>query len=318
MPRQMLRASLILIAACHGPSDAPVPVVVALAPPVTVVLPPPDAPTTPTTPTIPPNTILLAPVAMDGPYKSANEACEQAQPCGFTDMTAQGIPSKPATVASCPALRSSDFLDPNSVDPNPTGLGIDMAQLSHTAKGMELRIGSQSCAEPKGLRGEEDIYYMFVERADGWWRSEPLWKWSYNDKYGDGTMRVRWNDAKPGRTFVGVMAGENDLVCMKQGSQSSTLEMMIRVESGTKTPIVFAPLVVGERFSVQPMQDLAGENCKASKSATEMDEHWSSDDDLELTGPGAWRGLRTDGGILEIRFTDDDQPSTAGHYRFTR
>ncbi|HEX7702734.1 MAG TPA: hypothetical protein VF403_18470, partial [Kofleriaceae bacterium] len=226
--------------------------------------------------------------------------------------------TKPATKPSCPALRSSEFVDPNATDPNPKGMGVNMVQLSHKSKDLELRLGSQSCAEPKGMRGEQDIYYMFVKRSDGWWRSEPLWQWQYNEKYSAGTMLVRWNDAKPGRTFVGVMAGEDSLVCEKQGYAHQTLELMIRVEPGKKTPVVFAPLVVGERSAVEPMDDTAGVDCKASKHSAELDEHWTSDDDLELTGPGTWHGFRSDAGLLEIGFAGGDKPSSVGHYRFTR
>jgi hypothetical protein len=128
---------------------------------------------------------------------------------------------------------------------------------------------------------------------------------------------VRWNDAKPGRTFAGVMAGQDDLVCMKQGTAHSTLELMIRVEPGKQKPVVFAPLVVGERSAVEPMSDVPGD-CKASKHSTELEEHWTSDDDLELTGPGTWLGFQSDAGLLQIGFQGGDKPSSVGHYRFTR
>jgi hypothetical protein len=312
-----MRASvLIVFAACGTPSEAPSTVVVAPKPTVSQGQAPRDAGADAST--IPPNTILLSPVAMDGPYKSANEACEHAHPCGFTDMTEMGRYTNPSTKTSCPALRNSDYADPNSTDPSPNSRGINMAQLSHKSKDLELRIGSQSCAQPKGMRSEQDIYYMFVKRSDGWWRSEPLWQWSYNDKYGGGSMLVRWNDAKPGRTFVGVMAVEDDLACDKQGYAHSTLELMIRVEPGKKAPVVFAPLVVGERSAIEPTPELAGSDCKASKHSAELDEHWTSDDDLELTGPGTWRGFRSDAGVLEIGLGGDDKPSSVGHYRFTR
>jgi hypothetical protein len=310
----MRASALILFAACGSPSEVPSAVV---EPKPTISEARDAGAVTLDASTIPPNTILLSPVAMDGPYKSANDACEHAQPCGFNDITAAGDYIDPAKKPSCPALRSTDYVDPNAASPT-VGVGINMAQLSHKSKDLELRVGSQSCAEPKGIRGEQDIYYMFVKRADGWWRSEPLWQWSYNDKYGNGTMLVRWNDAKPGRTFVGVMAGQDNLVCEKQGFAHSTLELMIRVEPGNKTPVVFAPLVVGERSAVEPIQDLAGVDCKASKHSTELDEHWTSDDDLELTGPGTWLGFRSDAGLLEVGFQGADQPSSVGHYRFTR
>ena len=310
-----MRAQVLLVfAACGAPSEAPATAVVAPKPTIS------DAgavaAVTPDANTIPPNTILLSPVAMDGPYKSANEACEHAQPCGFTDMTEMGRYTHPATKTSCPAMRSGDYVDPNSSDPSPSSRGSP-TQLSHKSKDLELRIGSQSCAEPQGMRGEQDIYYMFVKRSDGWWRSEPLWQWSYNDKYAGGTMLVRWNDAKPGRTFAGVMAGQDDLVCEKQGTAHSTLELMIRVEPGRKTPVVFAPLVVGERSAVESMSDVPGD-CKPSNHSTELDEHWTSDDDLELTGPGTWLGFQSDAGLLQIGFSGGDKPSSVGHYRFTR
>ena len=95
---------------------------------------------------------------------------------------------------------------------------------------------------------------------------------------------------------------------------------MIRVEPGIATPVVFAPLVVGERFALEVDKDLAdaADDCKASKHADELEEHWTSDDDLELTGADTWRGFRSDGGSLEIGFTGGDKPSSVGRYRFTR
>src|SRR5450755_885997 len=110
-----MRASVAMLmwcAACGSPSEAPSAVVVA----PTVKSAPHDAGAVAVTPdasTIPANTILLSPVAMDGPYKSANEACEHAQPCGFTDMTEAGEYIDPAKKPSCPALRSTDYADPN-------------------------------------------------------------------------------------------------------------------------------------------------------------------------------------------------------------
>lgn len=309
-----MRASLcVLLFACQ--SEAP----------PTPTSPTPVAPVNPlsdaaiaVTPAIPPNTFMLSPLTMDGPYASANEACQHAKPCGFTDINEKGDFIKPQIKTSCPALASSEFVDPNATDPSPKSMGINMAQLAHTSKDLQLRIGSQSCAAPKGIRAEHDIYYMFVKRADGWWRSEPLWQWRYNDKYESGTMLVRWND-QPGRTFAGIAAGLDALECSKQGYSHSTLELMVRVEPGTKTPVVFAPLVVGERFALEPMEPVAqGIDCKASKRSTELTEHWSSDDDLELTGAGSWSGVHADGSLLEIGFFGEPKPSSVGHYRFTR
>lgn len=326
------RLAIILLAACHARDAAPASASVTEAAPIAAdaaiaqPVPPPrdaavavaaaDAPA----PASPPDTTVLTPVAMDGPYKSVAEACDHAAPCGFTAMTDAGDFTKPATKTSCPALESNQYIDPNSARPEP-GIGLDMAQLSHASKELELRIGSESCAEPKGMRGEHDIYFMFVKRADGWWRSAPLWQWSYNDKYGAGTMLVRWND-QPGRTFAGIAAGLSELTCDKRGDEQSTLELMVRVEPGTTAPVVFAPLVVGERSQLDPVDErlgfAEGSECKSSKHRDELTERWSTPDDLELTGTAMWQGARRDDHGLYIGFTGDRAPSSAGRYRFTR
>lgn len=311
----MRALALIVIAGCQAGDG------VVAAPPATPAAPPPklvaDAAVVTPDAGLPPNTTVLAPVAMDGPYKTIAEACHHAKPCGFTDMDDQGRERSPATKTSCPALESSQFVDPNAEDPRPNGKGINMAQLSHRSKDLELRIGSQSCAAPKGIRSEHDIYFMFVKRAEGWWRSVALWQWSYNDKYANGTMLVKWND-QPGRTFAGIAAGTSEVTCNRQGYEHDTLELMVRVEPGTTTPIVYAPLIVGERTQLDPIEELAPQDCKKSRSATELTEHWSSDDDLELTGAATWNKAPFDNGVLTIWLLGDRVPSSVGHYRFTR
>jgi hypothetical protein len=282
-----MRFALLFVAGCSAVEAAP-----AAPPPVAV------------------NPIALAPVAMDGPYKTLMQACVHAKPCGFTDLNEKGIESVPQKKTTCPSLAGDDDYDPNA------GLAGGTA-LSHKSKDLQMRIGSQSCAVPKGIRGEQDIYYMFVKRADGWWRSERLWQWSYNDKYAGGTMLIKWND-KPGRSFAGVMAGQYDTACNRQGTTLSALEMMIRVEPGTTSPIVYAPLVVGERSNLElnDPKDINNESmfdCKPTSHADEMTEKWTGDDDLELSGIGTWNGIPFSDGMFTAT-----APSTAGHYRFTR
>jgi hypothetical protein len=57
------------------------------------------------------------------------------------------------------------------------GFGRDgkPARLDHKVGDLQIRIASQSCAVPKFLRWQHNIYYAFVSRPDGWWRSAPLW-----------------------------------------------------------------------------------------------------------------------------------------------
>lgn len=259
--------------------------------------------------------VTLTPVAMDGPYKSQHEACVHATPCGGTQIDAKDPFKfvKPPKVATC-----AEF-DINGSDGNGKNTRLD-----HTAGDLAIRIASQSCAVPAGIRWDHNIYYMYVKRADGWWRSAPLWQFHYNEKYESGSMLIKWND-QPGRTFAGILAQLNSLACMKYGSSSSTVELMVRVEAGTNSPIVFAPLVVGERFSREIDKDNPPEpgsdrfDCTPIKKSFELGEKWSGDDDLELTGPATWFGLKSVDGTIEIVVDDTrKQPSSAGSYRFSR
>jgi hypothetical protein len=130
-------------------------------------------------------------------------------------------------------------------------------------------------------------------------------------------MLLRWND-KPDRTFIGIAATLGCVACMKQGQEESTIELMVRVEPGKATPIVFPPLPVGERSSLTPDLDLTtGVDCKAAKSVTEMTESWPSDDELVLAGPATWALPDTSDGLLSIGLGASGT-STAGRYRFVR
>ncbi len=267
----------------------------------------------------PPGTMLLHPVGMAGPFETLVEACQSAKPCGFTDMDEHGNATKPAITTSCPAIEDRKIRDPNADDPK--HVGTEVALLHRSWARWSLRIGSQSCTVPEGVRAEQDIYYMFVKRADRWWRSDALWQWSYNSKYSNGTMIVRWND-QPGRTFVGIAAGLTEPECERQGGSLSTDELMIRVESGTTRPLVWAPLVVGRRFEQAPESYAAPDvKCPTIKTAQELVETWSSPDDLQLSGSATWPSIDTDttNGIFTIGWhLRDDQPSSVGTYRFVR
>jgi hypothetical protein len=300
---------LLACAACDAGQSVPAP-----------MTPVPIAPAAPVAPIasdagVPPGTAVLQPVGMAGPFATLADACHSAKPCGFTDMDAAGHMTHPATKTSCPSIESADRSDPNAADPN-TGA---VARVAHTAGGMELRIGSQHCDVPQGIRGEQDIYFMFVKRADGWWRSDALWQWDYNDKYTSGSMIVRWND-QPGRTFAGIAAAVNELVCNAGANARTSDELMVRVEQGTARPLVWGPLVVGRRHEVALLGPPdPGTDCRPEKQSQEMTETWASPDDLELAGSATWPSIKRPDGVLAIgwRFPGDE-PSSAGTYRFVR
>jgi hypothetical protein len=253
---------------------------------------------------------------MAGPFKTIKDACLDAKPCGFTEVDDHGNPKTPAKTTHCPALENPDGAEPNA----------DKAQLTHARKarpgdgGVSWQIASQLCDSPRELRGETDIEYVFVHRGDGWWRSTPVWQWSYNDKYCGGQTTVRWND-QPGHTFLGLALAETCLACGKQANETTTLELMVRLDPGDprdKTPIVFPPLVMAEREKL--VNDLGGSpdaTCKLGSHADELVEHWSaSGDELELTGAASWGKLFREDGVLTIAAGVDKEPSSVGRYRF--
>lgn len=259
----------------------------------------------------------IKPLAIAGPYKTLLDSCMAARPCGFTDMDQAGNLTKPPKQPSCEA----------ALDPERDGIGTGPASMSknssyskltHKTTDGEIRLGSVNCAVPKGLRYEHHEHYVFVHRADGWWRTElPLFTYDYNEKYCGGGSYVLWND-KPGRTIIGVAASLGCLTCAKQGSREDLLELMLRVETGGTRPIVFAPLPVGARTQVtlndpdSPSKD--DPECKPTRSAVSMKENWVSDDEVILEGAGGA------GGPLEGPFAmgAGHKPASAGRYRFTR
>jgi hypothetical protein len=255
----------------------------------------------------------LRPLAIAGPYPSLKDSCLAAAPCGDAIDDKTGKPTKSTAKPECGVV-----LDPaNDLYAN-EGNG-KRTPLVHTVGGAELHVGAVGCAVPEGLHFDHARYSMFVKRADGWWRAGPLFDFDVNNKYCGGSLLIRWND-KPGRTFAGIMAGSSCVACTKQGSQDDAIEMMVRVETAGAKPVVFPPVVVGERYTVEPNKDKDPEvNCKPVKDRFSMKESWSSDDELELAGPASWYKVTTDDNVIHVGLGGDKTaPSTAGRYRFTR
>ncbi|HEY0251337.1 MAG TPA: hypothetical protein VGC41_07400 [Kofleriaceae bacterium] len=301
-----MRIALIVVAACstrEAPAPVPVPV------PKLLDAGRPDAAADAALA----STILIRPMALAGPYQTIAAACAAARPCGFTDMDKDETPINPATTVDC-----NLETDPNAISPRST-VGSTPKMLQHATKELSIQIASQTCARPRGIRAEEDVYYVFVKKGDAWWRSDPVWEWAYNDKYGGGSMTVRWND-QPGRTFFGIQAGLDMLACGKQASSTETLEMMLRIEPGEAQPIVFPPIVVGERFKLGALgpDSQLDADCKPQHRETILDEHWAGVDDLELTGAPTWTGIGASEGAIVIGLKQDDVPSPVGRYRFVR
>ena len=306
-----MKHAWLIAAACSSrdpasPSSAPPPPAAAPRP---VVAAPADA----TTPDAYAGTLLHA-TALVGPAPGLIAACETAAPCGALEEDARGSATKRPTKPDCSLVG-----DPN-IDENGADRDNHRAQLAFKRGNEEIRIGGVLCASPPGMRGIGEEYYVFVKRADGWWRSpRALWTHGYNEKYCAGMMVTRWND-RGTRTFLGIAATTTCLACNKQGDEDETLELMLRFELAGPAPIVFGPLVVGEHRKQQRRSDGdPGSECEHVDEHLSMDEHWSSDDELVLTGPARWyEPVHDPAGLLEIWIGQPGAPSTAGTYRFVR
>jgi hypothetical protein len=248
-----------------------------------------------------------------GPYPSLFAACEAAAPCGGTgfDRATEKITDPPAH-PDCSAVGGAgpEYFEPNARSQGP--------ELVHRVAGAELRIAPVACAVPRALHFDDARFYLFARRADGWWRSGPLFEVDTNNKYCGASAVVRWN-AQPGRTFIGLAATSSCVACVKEGAEDETTEMMIRVETDGAAPVVFPPLVVGERDVLTPNADIDPQiDCKAKRTAISLAEHWPGPDDLVLTGPATWAAPLLEDGLLRLGFGRAGQPSPVGHYRFTR
>jgi len=261
----------------------------------------------------PSSATALKPLAIAGPYPSLKDSCMAASPCGGTVIDYKtGNITKPPAKPECGVV-----LDPTN-DSYANEPGGGRTQLVHKVGDAELHVGAVGCAVPEGIRYDHARYFMFVKRADGWWRAGPLFDYNFNNKYCGGSLMIRWND-RPGRTFAGMMASEGCVACSKQGNEDSVIEMMVRVETTGAKPVVFPPLVVGERETIEAMKDKDPEvSCKPVKDRLSMKESWPSDDELDLAGPPTWYAVPTVDGVIHVGLGQKGAPSTAGHYRFTR
>jgi len=261
----------------------------------------------------------IAPVELAGPYRSLADSCKAAPPCGFTATNARGDLIDPPTEPECDAV-----LDP-STDivgrvPDSIGKTGERAAMTHRSGSGEVRIGGVICAEPEPSRGERSMYYVFVHRSDGWWRTRAaMFTYGYNTKYCAGGLYITWNDRSSG-TIAGIAAEANCLTCYGSSQSSSIVELMLRVEPAGDRPAVFPLLPVGyrqrtERLIDQPYNQ-ADPDCGPSSSAMSLRETWPAEDVVVLdgaTGPSV-SGV----GVRTLSQLAGDGTIRPGRYRFTR
>ncbi len=284
----------LVIDAAPAPSDAP--------PPITMI----DVPT----------------LAVAGPYPTLEASCAAARPCGFTAVDAQQNPITPPTTPDCSAV-----LDPGQDETSKVPASYNdgsHAELVRSVPGGELRIGGVRCSIAKGERGDHSEHYVFLKRADGWWRTvAPVFEHSYNEKYCTAGMYVLWN-VKAARTILGIAGARECVSCGKQMMSSDASELMLRVETTGAKPRVFAPLPVGTRITVwdqfhfdDPTRSKTDVDCKVGTTATSMKEKWPTDDEVILEGPAAATG-GPETKMFTMGSLSIDRLARPGHYRFPR
>ncbi|MFT3692686.1 MAG: hypothetical protein QM831_06070 [Kofleriaceae bacterium] len=299
--------AIALLIACQAKKTEQVPVPVEQPVPHVVDASVPDAEPEPPDDAAVPQVTEIHAMKLKGPFKFIDDACEALTPCGFTKLDGRGNSIDPPKTPTC----NLDH-DPNSTE-----------DLSHDREGTAtIRIMSQACGIPEGLRFVDNEYYVFVKRGDAWWVSEPVFDWSYHEKWGSGSMTARFND-QGGNTIIGIQASDSLMTCDQfAGEEVVTDEWMVRVDVSGSVPVVYPGLLVGERFErkkswLWDKADTMPKDCKLEKQAVSMDEHWHGIDDLVLTGPWTWQ-TRSRGAdnVPIIGGRGPIGPSNVGHYRF--
>lgn len=258
-------------------------------------------------------------LAMVGPYTSLEASCLTAKGCGATKLDADGMGIDPPAAPDCSAVLDPSR-DPTSAIPHAFP-GRGTTELVHDVPGGEIRIGGVLCEVPEGARGDSSDHYVFIKRADGWWRTErPVFQHNYNEKYCGAGMYVMWNIRGP-RTILGIAGSRDCLACSKQRYGEDVSELMVRVETAGAKPRVFAPLPVGTRYVVRDefhtgitSNDI---DCKVGTTSTSLTETWVSDTEVILDGPAAASGTPLSNGFTMGGLSIENL-ARPGRYRFPR
>lgn len=233
---------------------------------------------------------------MAGPFPTIGAACAKAPACGFTVMDESGNQSAPPTAPDCTFVTEQDS---------------DASNFDHG----DTRLVGIPCAIPKGARGSDVQYYLYVKRDDGWWRSvDRVLDVNYNDKYCAGKLSADWDDRG-----AHLSLGVGCISCNKQGDDDFWYDALLAIDR--KAPVYWDPIILGqhERSKLRDDGDKAeAKACNTPPYDAVLKETWKGDD-LVLTGPAKWHSIATDKPGFHVWYGPrGDVPSSAGTYRLVR
>lgn len=236
-------------------------------------------------------------VALAGPLPSLAEACAALDPC-----------SSATADMRVPAIARTG---------SPDCSAIERSELRTEADGTEIRIAPLTC-KTEADRIEHLRYFAFVKRADGWWRSRPLFESNDPDRYCSTEVNAAWEQHDT-RTFARISSTSSCVACTKQGDVSHGLQLLVGFGLDGATPAMWPPLVVGEHFTQAPHDDAAADvACARRDERLVLRETWLADR-LELEGAAAWHPLWNEQDVPSLSFEEDKQAaSPAGTYLFVR
>ncbi|HEY1549172.1 MAG TPA: hypothetical protein VGG28_15210 [Kofleriaceae bacterium] len=226
------------------------------------------------------NTLATSP--MQGPFESIELACASTPPCGGTEW--------------------GDFGMVNPQD-------ADCSEIAAGPETGELRIAGVGCSTPNPLAMSRTDYQAYVQRADGWWRSDALVTVTEHH-HCSGDMQVAWEAG--GAFDVARIATTVDCDLSRE---VETVDYLVAIDPTGAAPIASDPVIVGEHVAIKD-QDY-GQLVSDPFDAT-LDVHWADASTLVLDGPTLWRRADVDNEGTLMSYFDDEVASPAGVWTVQR
>jgi hypothetical protein len=233
-------------------------------------------------------TNALVTAAMTGPFDSIELACASTPPCGGTEWGDFGMVNP--QIADCGEI-ATDPLVARATDAG------------------ELRIAGVGCSTPNPLAVSRTDYEAYVQRTDGWWRSDALVTITEHH-HCSGAAQVAWQSG--GAFDVARIATTVDCELSRE---VETVDYLVAIDPTGAAPIASEPVIVGEHVAIKDQDD--GQLVSDPFDAT-LDAHWTDATTLVLDGPTLWRRADVENEGTLMSYFDEAVPSPAGIWSVPR